>query len=491
MTPLITATVVAIYFCVLLFVGFITSKKGDNASFFTANRTSPWYLIAFGMIGTSISGVTFISVPGAVGSISFSYLQFVFGNFFGYLIIILVLLPLYYRLNLTSIYSYLAERFGPVTHKAGAFFFLLSRTIGAAARLYLVAVVFQIFIFDSWHFPFGLSVILSVGLILAYSIKGGVKTIIWTDTLQTVFLVSALILTIVFINHSLNIDFSSSIQLIKESKFSQVFFWNYNDKNFFVKQFVSGIFMTIAMTGLDQDLMQKNLTCKSLKEAQKNMFVFSFIFILVVLLFLSLGALLYLFAGNNHIPIPDAAHSDQLFPTLALHYFPPFFSFIFIIGLTAAAFASADSALTALTTSFCVDFLRMSENSTKASIRNRYLVHISFSVLIVMCIFMFREYNDGSIINSIFKIAGYTYGPLLGFFAFGLLSKRVVKDEIAAVVCIISPIVTYLLEIVIHREFPNYSIGYETLIFDALLIHILLSVISKPKIFPTQKEILV
>ena len=480
MTPAITATVVAIYFLILLSVGYFTAKKGDNASFFTANRSSPWYLIAFGMIGTSISGVTFISVPGDVGKISFSYLQFVFGNFFGYLVIIGILLPLYYRLNLTSIYSYLGERYGGITHKTGAFFFLLSRTIGASARLYLVAVVFQIFIFDAWHFPFWLSVILSVGLILAYSIKGGVKTIIWTDTLQTVFLVAALIMTIVFINHSLNIDFGSSVQLIKNGNYSKIFFWDYNDKNFFVKQFLSGIFMTIAMTGLDQDLMQKNLTCKSLKEAQKNMFVFSFIFIGVVLLFLSLGALLYTFASQNHIPLPE--RSDKLFPTLALHYFPPLFSFVFIVGLTAAAFASADSALTALTTSFCVDFLKMDDKSTTNSVRNRYIVHISFSVLIILCIYFFAAYNDQSIITTIFKIAGYTYGPLLGLFSFGLLSKRRVNDLSTSIICFASPVLTFLLEILIHKNFPNYSIGYETLIFNASLIHIVLSIISTPKI---------
>ncbi len=485
MTPGITAAVVAIYFIILLYVGYLTAKKSDNASFFTGNRSSPWYLIAFGMIGTSISGVTFISVPGDVGKISFSYLQFVFGNFFGYLIIIGILLPLYYRLNLTSIYSYLGERYGTTTHKTGAFFFLLSRTIGAAARLYLVAMVFQIFIFDNWHFPFYLSVILSVGLILTYSIKGGIKTIIWTDTLQTVFLVSALILTIIFINHSLHINFIDSLSLIKNSNYSKLFFWDYSDKNFFLKQFLSGIFMTVAMTGLDQDLMQKNLTCKTLKDAQKNMFVFSFIFIGVVLLFLSLGALLYIYANTNHIALPPK--SDQLFPILALHHFPMLYSLIFIVGLTAAAFASADSALTALTTSYCIDFLNMKEENNTKNIKTRYQVHIGFSILIILCIYLFAAFNDQSILSAIFKIAGYTYGPLLGLFSFGLISKRQVNDLKTSLICFSSPIITYLAEILIHKFIPSYSIGFETLIFNAIVIHIFLYIISTPKILQTSK----
>jgi SSS family solute:Na+ symporter len=479
MTPILTAAIVAVYFIMLLVVGRLTAKKGDNESFFTANRSSPWYLVAFGMIGTSISGVTFISVPGEVGANSFYYLQFVAGNFLGYLIIIRFLLPLYYRLNLTSIYSYLEGRYGPKTHKAGAFFFLLSRTIGAAARLYLVALVFQIFIFDNWGFPFWLSVILSVGLILAYSIKGGVKTIIWTDTLQTVFLVAALIMTIIFLNHHLGFSTAGAVSYITHSNFSKVFSWDYNSKTFFIKQFLSGIFITVAMTGLDQDLMQKNLTCKNLKDAQKNMFVFSFIFIAVVLMFLSLGALLYTYAAKNGIAIP--AKTDQLFPTLALHYFPALFSFVFIIGLTAAAFASADSALTALTTSFCIDFLKMNENSG-GSLRKRYYVHIMFSLLIILCIYIFNYYNNQSIISAIFKIAGYTYGPLLGLYSFGLFSKRVAKDEAVTVICFLSPLVTYALELVIHNIFPNYNIGFETLVVNAGLIHIILSIISRRKI---------
>ncbi|MCX6352110.1 MAG: sodium:solute symporter, partial [Bacteroidetes bacterium] len=367
MSPVITSTIIIVYFILLLVVGYFTAaKKGDNSSFFTANRSSPWYLIAFGMIGTSISGVTFISVPGETYVKGFSYLQLVMGNFFGYLIIIFFLLPMYYRLNLISIYSYLGGRFGTYSHKTGSFFFLLSRTIGAAARLYLVAVVFQSFIFDAWEFPFELSVLISIGLIMAYSIKGGVKTIIWTDTLQTVFLVLALVFTFGFLCHELGYSLIDSAKEIHHSKFSKLFYWDYKDKNFFFKQFISGIFITVAMTGLDQDLMQKNLTCKSLKDAKKNMLVFSFIFMGIVLLFLSLGALLYTYAQYNGIDLPlnktGQIATDKVFPFLALHYFPPIISFIFIIGLTAASFASADSALTALTTSFCVDFLGYGES---------------------------------------------------------------------------------------------------------------------------------
>ena len=469
----------------LLGVGYLTSRKNSNKEFFTAGKNSPWYLIAFGMIGTSISGVTFISVPGAVCLNSFAYFQFVIGNFFGYLVIIYVLMPMYYRLNLTSIYTYLDGRYGRRTYLTGSGFFLLSRTIGAAVRLYLVARVFQIFIFNQWHFPFELSVLLSVGLILVYSIKGGIKTIIWTDTLQTVFLVASLVLMIGYISQNLDIHFAAFFDTIKHSSYSKIFFFGasnpdaFLERNFFPKQFISGMFITIAMTGLDQDLMQKNLTCRTLKDAQKNMFVFSFIFMGVVLLFLSLGALMYMYADKTGIALP--AKSDDLLPMLALHYFPVFVSFIFIIGLTAAAFASADSALTALTTSFCVDFLRFSNDSSKKDVKTRYAVHIAFSVLIILSIYIFNYYNSSTIIDAIFKIASYTYGPLLGLYAFGLYSKRGVKDILIPVVCVASPIIIYFSEIWLNVHFADYKIANEVLIANGFLVYLGLYLLSRKK----------
>jgi len=479
----------------LLLVGYITSRKGSNKEFFTAGKNSPWYLIAFGMIGTSISGVTFISVPGAVYLNSFAYFQFVIGNFFGYLVIIYILMPMYYRLNLTSIYTYLDGRYGRRTYLTGSGFFLLSRTIGAAVRLYLVARVFQIFVFNQWHFPFELSVLLSVGLILVYSIKGGIKTIIWTDTLQTLFLVASLVLMVGFISQSLNIHISDLFDTIKNSSYSKIFFFDtanpkaFLARNYFPKQFISGMFITIAMTGLDQDLMQKNLTCRSLKDAQKNMFVFSFIFMGVVLLFLSLGALMYMYANKNGIALP--AKSDDLLPILALHYFPAIVSFVFIIGLTAAAFASADSALTALTTSFCVDFLRFGNNSTKKGVKTRYGVHIGFSVLIILVIYIFNYFNNSTIIDAIFKIASYTYGPLLGLYAFGLQSQRRVDDSLIPIICVFAPIIVYFFEILLKIHFGSYTIANETLILNGLLVYLGIYALSKKKRYSFHKNTLI
>lgn len=485
MSAITTAIVVSLYFLVLLIIGYITSRKNDNKTFFAANNNSLWYVVAFGMIGTSISGVTFISVPGKVGTTyevagetiysGFSYLQFVFGNFIGYLVVAFVLLPLYYKLNLTSIYTYLAERYGKLTYRTGAFFFLLSRTLGSALRLYLAVSVFQIFIFDEWGLPFELSVIISLGLIVLYSIRGGIKTIIWTDTLQTVFLLSALIFTIIYINKSLGLGFGDSLKTLSENKLSKIFFWNYNDKNFFWKQFISGIFISIAMVGLDQDMMQKNLTCKNIKEAQKNMLTFSFIFVFINILFLSLGALLYIFAQKNGITVEGAA--DNFYPTLALKHLPVYVSFVFIIGLTAAAFASTDSALTALTTSFCVDFLgfdKKEDSDSKKNIRTRYAVHISFAVINILIIIIAKYWNDRSIIDTIFKLAGYTYGPLLGLFSFGLLSKKTANDKLIPLLCVISPLLTYGIELSMKYIAPAYNMGFETLIINALIVYAVL-----------------
>jgi Na+/proline symporter len=466
---LLTGIVVSIYMILLLIIGRLTSRRNDNQTFFTANRTSPWFLVAFGMIGTSISGVTFISIPGRVDAVAFSYFQLVLGYFVGYFVIAAVLLPLYYKLHLTSIYTYLETRFGIRTYKTGAFFFLLSRSVGSSLRLMLAVNVFYLIIFKDLGVPFQVSVIISMLLILAYSIRGGVKTIIWTDTLQTVFLVASLILTIIFLNHSLNFDIIKSFNFISASKYSHTFFWDYRDNNFFVKQFLSGIFIAVSMTGLDQDMMQKNLTCRSLKDAQKNMIVFSFIMIFMYVLFMALGALMYAFAKNKGIILPAA--SDDLLPIIARDYLPVAYKFIFLIGITAATFASTDSAITALTTSFCIDFLNFNRKGNEQKVSTRYAVHIGFAILTILIVIGFHEFNQNkSIIDTLFNAAGYTYGPLLGLYAFGLFSKRSVHDFIIPSICIIAPFATYFLVYQSGQIFPSYKFGFEILVINGLIV---------------------
>jgi len=479
--PLLTATVVGTYILLLLIIARLTSRKNDNQTFFTANRSSPWFLVAFGMIGTSISGVTFISIPGKVDAVAFSYFQIVIGYFFGYLTIALVLLPLYYKLNLTSIYTYLDTRFGTSTYKTGAFFFLLSRSLGSALRLLLAVNVFYVIIFKQLGVPFELAVIISMAFILLYSIRGGIKTIIWTDTLQTVFLIASLILTIIFLNNYLDLNLIHSIKFIADSKYSKVFFWDFHDNNFFLKQFFSGMFITIAMTGLDQDMMQKNLTCRSLKDAQKNMMVFSIILIFVNLLFLSMGALMYVFAHSKGMAIP--ASSDDLLPMIARDYLPVAFKFIFLIGLTAATFASTDSALTALTTSFCVDFLNFNQKGSSHKVSTRYAVHIGFAIFTILIVVGFHWFNhDRSIIDLLFKYAGYTYGPLLALYTFGLFSKRRAHDKFIPLICIAGPFATFYLEKWCTYQFPSYKFGFETLIFNGFLVYVALLAVSKPAV---------
>jgi len=480
--PLITATVVSVYIILLLIIARLTSRKNDNQTFFTANRSSPWFLVAFGMIGTSISGVTFISIPGQVNTIAFSYFQIVIGYFFGYLVIAFVLLPLYYKLHLTSIYTYLENRFGKGTYKTGAFYFLLSRSVGSALRLMLAVNVFYVIIFQQLGVPFELSVVISMLFILVYSIRGGVKTIIWTDTLQTFFLIASLVLTVIFLNRNLNFNLINSIHAIAASKYSQIFFWDFHGSNFFVKQFFSGMFITIAMTGLDQDLMQKNLTCRTLKDAQKNMMVFSVILIFVNLLFLSMGALMYMFAQTKGIATPDL--TDNLLPMIAKDYLPIAYKFIFLIGLTAATFASTDSAMTALTTSFCVDFLDFNKKGSGHKVSTRYMVHAGFAMLIIFIVFGFHWFNhDTSMITTLFNAAGYTYGPLLGLYSFGLFNSRVVKDYLITVLCILSPFLTYLIVLLCGLYFPSYKFGFEILIINGLIVYCtLLGLSNRPPV---------
>jgi Na+/proline symporter len=472
--------ILAIYFGLLLVISYITSRGADTNDFFTANRQSPWWLVAFGMIGTSISGLTFISVPGAVGKTYFTYYQVILGHSLGYLTIALVLMPLYYRLNLISIYGYLETRFGFWAYKTGSAFFLLSRTIGSAARLYLAVNVLQIAIFEPIGVPFVLTVFISIALIWLYTHRGGVKTIIWTDTLQTLFLLVALFITIVLVGQQMNMGIGDMIQTIEKSPYSHMFEWDWKHPHFFGKDFLAGVFIAIVMTGLDQDLMQKNLTCKSIGEAQKNMFWFYWVLLFINLLFLALGALLYIYAQANQIAIP--AKTDELYPLLALGgNFGTLAAVTFLLGIIAASYASSDSALTALTTSFCIDFLRIEKFQEAKRNKIKHRVHIGFSVLFFIVIGLFHLFNNQELIGAVFNLAGYTYGPLLGLFAFGLFTKTAIKDRYVPLVCVASPIITFVLETQSQALFGGF--GFAKLILNGAICYLLLwSIREKAKI---------
>ena len=493
MTPTTILILIIVYFGLLILISNIVSKKNsDNDTFFKANKNSKWYLVAFGMIGTALSGVTFISVPGEVGNPEnqFKYFQFVLGNAIGFIIIAKVLLPLYYRMNLTSIYSYIEQRLGTVSYKTAAFIFLLSRTIGSSFRLYLVVIVLQRYVFDFYNIPFALTVLISLALIFAYTYRGGLKTIIITDTLQTFFLVSSVFLTIFFICSSLNLSFIEAFEQVKNSNYSKVFFYeDYLKGTFVVKQILGGIFVTIAMVGLDQDLMQKNLSCANIGDAQKNMFTFTGIFVLINIFFLSVGALLYIYASQNNIEVPTdlitgKPRTDLLFPEIAFHHLTIVPSVVFLLGLTAATFATTDSALTALTTSYCVDFLGMdkSENANKPNIvRTRHFVHVAFSFLMFIVIVIFNAINDASVVSMIFKIASYTYGPLLGLYAFGLFMKsKTVHDKWVPFICLLSPAICFLISKNSALLLGDYVIDNELIILNGLITFLGLLSISKP-----------
>lgn len=471
MSPLLILSCIAAYFGFLLLIAWYTSRQATNETYFLGNKASPWYAVAFGMIGDSLSGVTFISVPGAVGLAKFSYLQLVFGYFFGYWVISELLLPLYYRLNLTSIYSYLGSRLGTTAQKTGAFYFILSRTLGAAGRLFLAAGVIQIFVFDNYGVPFGVSVSVIIALMLLYTYKGGIKTLVWTDTFQSTFLLLGVILSIVAISGELNLSFDGMIDTVSQSDLSQVFFWDPIPKSFFLKQFIGGMFIAIVMTGLDQNMMQKNLSCNTLGEAQKNIRWFSLVVVIVNLFFLSLGVLLYQYANNKGLAIPGK--TDDLFPTLALQHLGAFAGLVFIVGLTAATFSSADSVLTTLTTSFYIDFMNADNNPNLNEQKRKQLrtrIHIGFAVLLWLVILIFRWMNNAAIIDTILVLAGYTYGPLLGLFAFGLLTNYRVNDKRSIIPCLLAPIVCYLLNSI---ELPyGYKIGHELLIINGTLTFI-------------------
>lgn len=468
MNPYIALTILVAYFAMLIVVSYYTSRGADTNTFFTANRQSPWYLVAFGMIGTSLSGVTFVSVPGAVLTIQFSYFQVVLGYLLGYLVIGTVLMPLYYRLNLISIYSYLGDRFGFWSYKSGSAFFLLSRTVGSAVRLYVAAGVLQIALFEPLGVPFELAVAITILLIWVYTFKGGVKTIIVTDTLQTTFLITAVILTIILVSRELNIQgFSDMVSTVQASDYSKIFYWDANDPKNFFKQFFAGAFIAIVMTGLDQDLMQKNLTCKNIGEAQKNMFWFTVVLVIVNLLFLSLGALLYLYASSKGIALPEK--TDDFYPMLALNNLGVVVGITFLLGITAATYASSDSALTALTTAFCIDFMNVEGKPEAQRSKIKFWVHIGFSVLFYIVILIFKQLNSKEVITAVFDLAGYTYGPLLGLFSFGLFLKRPITDRFVPLVCILAPILTYIVNENSAAWLGGYKLGFERLILNGLI----------------------
>jgi Na+/proline symporter len=491
MNPWILLLIVVVYFGTLITISVFTSRGADNASFFVGNRKSPWYVVAFGMIGTSISGVTFISIPGEVGSTAFSYMQLVLGYFLGYMVIANVLMPLYYRLNLSSIYVYLEKRLGIHSYKTGAFYFLVSRVIGSSVRLYLVAMVIDSYILSKFGVPFWLTVFITIALIFVYSFKGGIRTIIYTDTFQTVFLVLGVVLSIVLISKELHLNLGGLISQVHSSHYSDMFVWDWRPKNNFFKHFLSGMFICIVMTGLDQDMMQKNISCKNIGEAKKNMYWMSSMLIFVNVLFLSLGALLYIYAHSKGVIVenfsnhalaqscPIALHSpatagyacsstDQLFPFLVFNYLPASVGFVFILGLLAAAYASADSALTSLTTSFCVDFLGFKEDNKR--IRTRNYVHVGFSLVLFLVILVFKALNNQSVINSLFTIAGYTYGPLLGMFAFGILTRHQTNDRFVPYISVLAPILCFFLNKYSEQLFHGYKFGFELLIINGLLV---------------------
>ncbi len=485
-TPSLFLICLAGYFLLLLLISWQTGKRSNNDHFFLAGRRSPWLVVAIGMIGASLSGVTFISIPGVVGAgganRDFSYLQIVFGYLLGYLFIANVLLPLYYRLQLTSIYTYLGNRFGPTSYKTGSAFFLLSRSIGASFRLFLVALVLHSFLLGPIGVPFWLTGFGTIALIWVYTYRGGLNTIVWTDTLQTISMLGAAIWTIIYIVQTLGGDWGQIWNTISEAGYNQVLFFEggWSDPNNFFKQFFSGALITIVMTGLDQDMMQKNLSCKTLKDAQKNMYSFSAVLVVANLIFLTLGALLYVYIAENGIPVPE--RSDQLFPMLALNYFPTALGIVFLIGLLAAAYSSADSALTALTTSFCIDFMGFEKEvqDTDYQKRVRFWVHLAFSGLLLIIILIFWAIENEAVINSLFRAAGYTYGPLLGLFSFGLLTRIAVKDRWVWVVCLISPLLSFVLDYFSVNLFGGFQFGFLTLALNGLLTFLGLWILSIP-----------
>lgn len=480
MSPLLLFSFVIGYFLILLTVAWYTGKNSTNETFFIGNKSSNWMLVAFGMVGTSLSGVTFVSVPGAVARDAFAYFQITLGYLLGYIAIAYILLPLYYRLNLTSIYNYLHDRLGFTAYKTGAGFFILSRILGATARLYLVVNILQEAILDSFHIPFWATTLIILVMILLYTYEGGVKTIVWTDTLQTTCMLLGLIICVVYILNSLHMGLGDSLQAMHEKGYSKIFFTDPNSKMFFVKQIIAGAFITITMTGLDQEMMQKNISVKTLKDSQKNVISMSLVLLFVIMLFLFLGGLLYLYANQLGITVTG----DQLFPTIALDHMPPLVSVIFIIALISALFPSADGAITALTASFCIDIIgmqRRTDMSDAQQKKTRQRVHLIFAFVFLLCVMMFKWVNNPSMIGLLLKVAAYTYGPLLGLFAFGILTKRNIKDNLSPYICVAAPVICFILDYYQKQIFGSFELGLEILIINGLITFGGLWMISKPK----------
>ncbi|EON76449.1 sodium/iodide co-transporter [Lunatimonas lonarensis] len=477
MSPVLVFGVISGYFLLLILISYLTSRKSDSMTFYTGNRESPWFLVAFGMVGASLSGVTFISVPGEVGNTNWNYLQLVMGNMVGYAVIALVLIPLFYKLNLISIYEYLKSRFGSRSYVSGATIFLISQTIGASFRLFLAATVLQLAFFESFGVPFYGSVFATMVLIWLYTFKSGIKTIVWTDTLQTTFLLAAVVISILVIAGHLNKGGWELLELISKNEKSTIWVWDGNSGQNFFKMFAAGIFITIAMNGLDQNVMQKNLTCRNKAEAQKNVFWFSLSFFFSNLLFLALGVLLYYYASVNGLVLPTA--TDELFPSLALNEFGTLAGIVFLLGITAAAFSSADSALTALTTSFCIDIINLPEKKHINQDRTRLLIHIGFTFLVFFTIVVFNELNDRSVVSAVFKAAGFTYGPLLGLFVFGLTNRTTIKDRFVPFVCVLSPIMSFILDQNSAKWFDGYQFGFEILLVNGTFTYLGLWMLAK------------
>ena len=471
MNPILILAIITAYFGLLMLISYFTSKNTSDDSFYTGDRKSPWQVVAFGMIGAVMSGVTFVSIPGMVSTNYLYYLQFVFGNIVGYVFITYVLIPIYYDLKLVSIYTYLETRFGIKTYKTGSLFFLISQSFGAALRLLLAAKILQYAVFDAFHIPFFITVIIILTLIWFYTNKSGIKTIVWTDTLQTFFLIMAAIVSIYIVKDSLNLSISETITSVTNHKYFKVFDWDFNSGSNFFKQFISGILIAVAMIGLDQNMMQKTLTCKNKKEAQNNLLTFSLILAVTQFLFLGLGVMLYLYAEKFGIQLEmengKFINTDSLFPTLSLNYFGAFASISFILGITAASFSSADSALTALTTSFTHDFLDIQHKNSKEKKRLKNLVLFGFSAVIFLIIMLFSQ-SKGDVISTIFKVAGYTYGPLLGLYLFGIFTKINIKDAAVPYICVLMPILTYFLNYIFLVKF-SFDLGFMTILVNALL----------------------
>ena len=484
MSSILILGIIGVYFLSLFAISQLTKGRSDSRTFFSGNRNSKWYIVAFGMVGASLSGITFISVPGDVGILNFTYFQVVLGYLVGYFIVAYLLLPIYYKKGLTSIYEFLGDRFGIYSHKTGAFFFFVSRVLGASFRLFLVAIVLQEFIFDQWGIPFEITVTFSILLIWIYTFQGGINTVIWTDTIQTFFMILSVLVSIFFITNSFGQTFFEFL----DSKFylekSQVFiFDDFYNKNYFIKSFLGGMFITICMTGLDQDMMQKNLTCKNLNDAQKNMIVFSLVLVFVTFVFLILGSILFKYIEINDILIPNLngrPNTDLLFPLVAFSGdFGIILPIIFLIGLIAAAYSSADSALTSLTTSFCVDFLNIEQYNQKKQNKIRVITHVSMSIVLLITIVIYKNLLSTSVIDSLLIIAGFTYGPLLGLFSFGIFTNHKIHDKFSVIVCILSVVFTTLIFYDPLSIFNKYQIGYELLPINGLITFLGLFLIRK------------